>query len=254
MKIYLSTILILIFAFGIYAQTGLVTTPSAQIRIQPSNKSKIVSTVKKGAKFNLLSNKNQSGWYQVAFIGSKLKGWIHGNNIKIIDELPDLSDSAVKPNSIEEQIKYLDDLAEYLKELDKELNKETDKNTNEWIYVITSKYTKIYFNPSKTVRSGDFVEFWAKEFAIDKKTYWDFKWKPLGIDPPNNFSPAKYLFSLVRYKTNCKSRTFRPMQEITYWEGGSTGGIDSSDKVLPMAAVIPDSLGEVLFKKACAVK
>ncbi len=44
------------------------------------------------------------------------------------------------------------------------------------------------------------------------------------------------------------------MQEVSYWEGAGTGGMDFSDVKVPMKAIVPDSVRERLFEKACAVK
>ena len=130
----------------------------------------------------------------------------------------------------------------------------TNVQTNKWIFITSSGNTEVYFNPSKTVRSNNIVEYWTKEIAIDKKKHWDNVWKTLEAEPPKNFNPENYSYSLVRYEVNCEAKTSRFLQEVTYMKNGGTGGVDLSNSKPPMKAVVPDSVGELLLQKACAVK
>ena len=85
-RIILCVFLLALSSFSIWAQSqAIVISKQAQIREIASRTGKVISTLKKDTKLKLKSNEHKNGWYNVSVLNGDQKGWIHGNDIKILD-------------------------------------------------------------------------------------------------------------------------------------------------------------------------
>jgi len=133
-QIFFAVLIMAFCAVSVWAQTtATIITLQSNIRESASIDSEVLATVKKGAKVKLLSTEHVSGWYYISY--GKIKGWIHGNNIRI---------AGVKTVT------------------------KTSKAEDEWIYYASSSEEKYYYNPAKMSRTGSFVRLWTK--SVSKKT------------------------------------------------------------------------------------
>jgi hypothetical protein len=95
MKLYPSTILILIFVFGalgqnyqqiekdIGADLVTVTAVKSNLRDFPATYAKVITSYPKETKLILVSRNENGGWYEVANIYTLEKGWIHKSTIQV---------------------------------------------------------------------------------------------------------------------------------------------------------------------------
>jgi uncharacterized protein YgiM (DUF1202 family) len=103
----------------------------------------------RNSKLALLSTDSRNGWYHVAR-GSQ-KGWIQGNAIKIVDDLPNLDEYDLWKNG-----------------------------GNPWIYYTSSTDEKYYFNAKLITRAGSHISAWSKSESkmtgnLDDKTLFEFE-------------------------------------------------------------------------------
>ncbi|MDQ3131631.1 MAG: VWA domain-containing protein [Acidobacteriota bacterium] len=82
MKIYITAIFTLLFAFSAYAQKQAeVIVTSTYLRQSPDISSEKVQTVLKGEKITLEKSRDTNGWYYVSISDGKVKGWIRKDTI-----------------------------------------------------------------------------------------------------------------------------------------------------------------------------
>ncbi len=137
-KIILLTFFIFALSVGVFGQTkAVIIKTSVNCFAKADANSKVITTLKKGRNVKLNSAKHFNGWYSVS-IGN-IKGWVNGNDIEFVDDLPDLSAYAIKPKK------------------------------DNWIYYSTGSVGKFYYNEAKTIRSGSTVIVWVKQ--LSEKTY-----------------------------------------------------------------------------------
>lgn len=80
MKVFLSSVLTLLFAFSIYAQNQAeIIVQSTFLRKSPSPTAEKVQSLQKGEKLVLEKTQDTNGWYYVSTLNGKVKGWINGN-------------------------------------------------------------------------------------------------------------------------------------------------------------------------------
>lgn len=240
MKFFLFQILLIVFSTNSFAQnTVIVSTTKANLREKPSTSSKIVGTVSKGIKLKV-SDKRED-WFYITY--KNIKGWVHSKTIKI-----DYSNTENLPDLTEMEINDATDT--YIKNYIKLRN----LKINEWLNINEFGNETYYFNPSKIMRTNELVKFWLKVSTTDKKSYWRTKYKTLGIPFDESVSHENFTHSLDQYIADCKQKKMRLLREVTYFNDGTTGGVDLTDSEIPMIEIIPDSLGEAWMEIACAVK
>lgn len=134
-QIFFAVLVMALCSVSIWAQTNAtIITLQSNIRESASIDSEVLATVKKGAKVKVLSTEHVYGWYYISY--GKIKGWIHGNNIKI---------AGIKAVT------------------------KTSKAKDEWKYYTSSSEGNFYYNPGKMSRKGSIVRVWTKR--VSKTTY-----------------------------------------------------------------------------------
>ncbi len=82
MKIFITIILTLLFAFSIYAQRQAeVIVTSTYLRKSADSTSEKVQTVQKGEKITLEKTQDRNGWYYVSISNGRVKGWIRKDTV-----------------------------------------------------------------------------------------------------------------------------------------------------------------------------
>ncbi|MGI8883690.1 MAG: VWA domain-containing protein [Pyrinomonadaceae bacterium] len=82
MKIYITAVFTLLFAFSVYAQKQAeVIVTSTYLRQSPDISSEKVQTVLKGEKITFEKSRDTNGWYYVSMSDGKVKGWIRKDTI-----------------------------------------------------------------------------------------------------------------------------------------------------------------------------
>lgn len=93
MKVFITAVLTLLFAFSAFAQAqGEVTAPRTFLRKSPSPAGKIIQPVLQGDKFLIKEMQDKDGWYYVSVSNDKIKGWINKNAIRLLE-----NEKTVKP-------------------------------------------------------------------------------------------------------------------------------------------------------------
>lgn len=223
MKILAPLILTAFLALSVFAQRAVVIKPTANFYTKPSIKSKVIFSVKKGASFKLENTDSQHGWYYVSVVGGNVKGWIQGNDIKLIgvEKWPDLTKAAVK-----DEWQLIDTMEE-----------------SDNLFVFR------YFNPAKAVREGDIVRFWIKGEPINKEAHVRYYYKTvLDIPIPNDVTPSKFLFDLWYVEANCRLRLLHFAKSLSNWSDRAPIIDTMNPSFYP---VVPDSYGETVFNAAC---
>lgn len=83
MKIYVTIILTLLFAFSISAQTQAeVIVTSTFLRKAPDSNSEKVQTIQKGEKVIFEKTQDTNGWYYVSILNGTVKGWIRKDTVR----------------------------------------------------------------------------------------------------------------------------------------------------------------------------
>lgn len=132
-KIILLTFFIFALSVGVFGQTKAVVIKTyANCFAKADANSKVIATLTKGKKVALNSTKHFKGWYSVSF--GKVKGWIDGNDIEFEDDLPDLSDLAIKTK-------------------------------DSWVYYARGSSGRFYYNAGKLTRNRSTVYVWTKEMS-----------------------------------------------------------------------------------------
>ena len=72
----------LLFALSVYSQTATVISENAKLRGTPSEKGKVVDTIKRDTQLEVIKQKD--AWFLVQT--REYVGWIHGNTIKLTVE------------------------------------------------------------------------------------------------------------------------------------------------------------------------
>lgn len=62
-----------------------IIVKSANVRIEPDMSSRVKRKVKSGEQFVLAEEESVNGWYRIIISGTDNIGWIHGNNIKLVE-------------------------------------------------------------------------------------------------------------------------------------------------------------------------
>lgn len=221
------------FSIISFAQNRVVViSQTAHFREQPNNKSKIILTVKKGARFILEPGEHKNGWYYVSvYMGEK--GWIYGNNIKISkpnDDLPDLSKYEVNTapeKSSETQTVSKNSISD-------------NKKEKEWKVVdfslVDEKITAVkQINLNRIIRKQNIVEFWIKEFPLNSEKHYERK-----------------TYTLIQYTADCLNKKIGLLYVAEYKPGEKSPVVESFDG--RMEPVIPESVGEVVVTEACSIK
>jgi hypothetical protein len=61
-----------------------IIVTSANVRTEPDMSSRVKRKVKSGEQFILADEESVNGWYRIIISGTNNTGWIHGNNIKLV--------------------------------------------------------------------------------------------------------------------------------------------------------------------------
>lgn len=61
-----------------------IIVATANVRIEPDMNSRAIQRVKTGEQFILADEEPVNGWYRIVISGTNNIGWIHGNNIKLV--------------------------------------------------------------------------------------------------------------------------------------------------------------------------
>lgn len=224
-------------SFSIKAQTGaVVVSKFAQFRTQPTKTSKIIFTVKKGAKFKLESDEGKNGWYYVSILNGNQKGWIEGENIKFVEN-------------------------------DNQYPKKRNSLKDEWVYLYTTKYgdvkvADVYINPAKIQDLGDERTFWIKSFILDVEAYWKQLVESLDLQPIPKDTPSTgkrrngydLKYSLTFYKANCGMMTLGAQSVYDYKINDQLFYGEPVYLNDPLRPAIPDSNGEFFLRKACGYR
>ncbi|MBC7850113.1 MAG: VWA domain-containing protein [Chitinophagaceae bacterium] len=104
MKIYITIVLALIFAFSVFAQRqGEVIVTSTFLRKSPDASSEKVRAVQKGERITFEKNQDTDGWYYVSILNGEVKGWIRKDTVRspvkaeTVNQLPQKIISIPKP-------------------------------------------------------------------------------------------------------------------------------------------------------------
>jgi Ca-activated chloride channel family protein len=82
MKLFITIVFTLLFAFSVYAQRQAeVIVTSTYLRQSPDISSEKVQTVQKGEKVTFEKNRDTNGWYYVSISNGQIKGWIRRDTI-----------------------------------------------------------------------------------------------------------------------------------------------------------------------------
>jgi len=82
MKIFITIVLTLLFAFSIFAQRQAeVIVTSTYLRKSPDSSAEKVQTVQKGEKIIFEKVKDTNGWYYVSILNGRIKGWIRKDTV-----------------------------------------------------------------------------------------------------------------------------------------------------------------------------
>lgn len=81
--LFLNILLFSIFSLAAYSQTASVISENANLRGTPTSKGKVIYTLQKGSKLEVI--KQKGAWFLVQH--SDYIGWLHGNTIRL-DESP----------------------------------------------------------------------------------------------------------------------------------------------------------------------
>ncbi len=83
MKIYVTIVLTLIFAFSVYAQTQAeVIVTSTFLRKSPDSNAEKIQTIQKGEKITFEKTQDTNGWYYVSILNGTVKGWIRKDTVR----------------------------------------------------------------------------------------------------------------------------------------------------------------------------
>lgn len=239
MKLYISTVLILVLAFGVVGQDKdvVVTAKQANIRESPSAQSKVVRTVKRGELLTV--SKSEGNWYYTTF--DKSKGWIHYTTIrKATDkDLPDLSKYEIKS---ENKNSKADDLDEYL---------------NGWSFVANSDTGRIYYNASKTTQIGVAKMAWTKTISAKPADFFDYFIGDISTVQRKDFAEklttTKVNYFLQRLEVICKLRFMKTESYYIAWADGSTEEVFLfKGHKAPALPVVPDTVDDVILSKVCS--
>jgi VWFA-related protein len=101
MKIYITTITILLFALITFAQSRMeVTVPSTFLRKAPDATAEKIQTVTKGEKITLEKNQDTDGWYFVSIGDGQVKGWIRKDTVSAAVPVEKIKSKPQKTDSI----------------------------------------------------------------------------------------------------------------------------------------------------------
>ncbi len=82
MKIFITIVLTLLFAFSIFAQRQAeVIVTSTYLRKSADSSAEKVQTVQKGEKLTFEKVKDTNGWYYVSILNGRVKGWIRKDTV-----------------------------------------------------------------------------------------------------------------------------------------------------------------------------
>ncbi len=82
MKIFITIVLTLLFAFSIFAQRQAeVIVTSTYLRRSADSSAEKVQTVQKGEKITLEKTQDRNGWYYVSILNGRVKGWIRKDTV-----------------------------------------------------------------------------------------------------------------------------------------------------------------------------
>jgi uncharacterized protein YgiM (DUF1202 family) len=116
-----------------------VITKQANVRDMPSVQSKVVGKVKKGDKLTVSAS--ESPWFYVT--NGKLRGWIHGSTIEVIEEKEETSANSKSKN--------------YRKSY-----------KDEWLFITKASEKDYYYNPSTMVKTKSLLKVWTKKVTPDE--------------------------------------------------------------------------------------
>jgi len=85
MKIYITIILTLLFAFSVFAQKQAeVIVTSTFLRKSPDSTGEKLQTIQKGEKITFEKSQDTNGWYFVSILNGQVKGWIRKDTVRSV--------------------------------------------------------------------------------------------------------------------------------------------------------------------------
>ena len=129
MKIFIPIVLILFFAFSVFAQKQAeVIVTSTYLRKSPDFSAEKVQMVQKGEKITFEKDQDKDGWYYVSMLEGKVKGWIRKDTIRSVQKAEIDNQKPERIVSTPTPIESHTQIAEPLTPDNKMVNKRSPKN------------------------------------------------------------------------------------------------------------------------------